>query len=40
MLKSLSYLAAMGKIQKNISTKVGPVGSININTKTKYAPDA
>ena len=30
---SLSNLAAMGKIQKNISTKMRPVGLINVNTK-------
>ena len=33
MLISLSNLAAMGKIQKNISTKVRPVGLINAITK-------
>ena len=33
MLISLTNLAAMGKIQKNISTKVRLVGLININTK-------
>ena len=33
MLISLTSLAAMRKIQKNISTKVKLVGLININTK-------
>ena len=33
MLRSLSNLAATGKIQKNILTKVRLVGLININTK-------
>ena len=33
MLMSLSNLAAMGKSQKNIYTKVRPVGLINTNTK-------
>ena len=33
MLRSLSNLAAMGKIQKNILSKVRLVGLININTK-------
>ena len=34
MLISLSSLAAVGKIQKNIfKTKVRPVGLIDINTK-------
>jgi len=35
MLISLSNLAVMGKIQKNIQTKERPVGLININTKEK-----
>ena len=29
----ISNLATMGKIQKNIQTKVRPVGLIGINTK-------
>ena len=33
VLISFSNLAAMGKIQKNICTKVRPVGLININKK-------
>jgi len=33
MLISLISLAAMGTIQTNISTKVRPVGLINVNTK-------
>ena len=33
MLISLSNFAAMGKIQKNISAKMRPIGLININTK-------
>jgi len=33
MLKSPISLASLGTIQKNISTKVRPVGLININTK-------
>ena len=33
MLISHSNLAAMSKIQKNIQTKVRPVGLININTE-------
>ena len=33
MLISLSDLAAMGKIQKNISANMRPVGLINRNTK-------
>ena len=33
MLISLTSLIAMGKILKNISIKVRPVGLININTK-------
>ena len=33
MLISLISLAAMGTIQKNISTKVRPVGLTDINTK-------
>ena len=33
MLISPITLAAMGTIQKNVSTKVRPVGVININTK-------
>ena len=33
MLISLCNLNAMGKIQKNIQTKMKPVGLININTK-------
>ena len=32
MLISLSSLAAMRKIQKNMLTKMRPVGPININT--------
>ena len=30
---NLSNLAAMGTIQKDVETKVSPVGLININTK-------
>ena len=33
MLISPSNLATMGKIQKNISTRVRPVGIISVNTK-------
>lgn len=33
MIISLFNPAAMGKIQKNIKTKVRPVGLINIKTK-------
>ena len=33
MLISLISLAAMGTIQTKISTKVRPVGLINVNTK-------
>ena len=36
MLISLINLAVMGTIQKNVSTKVRPVGLININTKEYY----
>ena len=36
MLISLINLAVMGTIQKNVSTKVRPVGLININTKGYY----
>ena len=32
-LIDLSNLSAMGKIQKNIETKVRPLGPINSNTK-------
>ena len=33
MLISLSNLAAIGKIQKNIQTKMRPIGLINKNSK-------
>ena len=33
MITSISNLAAMGKIEENISTKMRPSGLININTK-------
>ena len=36
MLISLINLAAMGTIQKNVLTKVRPVGLVNINTKGYY----
>ena len=36
MLISPISLDAMGTIQKNVSTKVRPVGLINIYTKGKY----
>ena len=38
MLISPSNLAAMGKMQKNIQTKVRPLGLININTKEYQIP--
>ena len=39
MLISLCNLAALGKIQKNVQTKVTPVGQINLKTQrnNKYA---